>query len=314
MRPLPDYAAAVAYLEDLTARPILSREEAGLARVETLLAAMGHPERRFATIQVAGTNGKGSTTTMAAAVLIRAGLRTGAFTSPHLQSYRERIALDGVPIDARSWVDLLNRLLPILARMEANDLPGYTYGRAAFLDVLWTMACLAFVERGVRCAVAETGQGGRLDPVTANDAAVAVLTNVSLDHVERLGHTVEAIAREKAGLIKPGQLVITAASAPALAVIRAACTERGATLWTVGEESEVGIIPEGDGPDAPFALRTPLRTHRGIRLAMRGQHQRFNAACAAAAVDALALRTGIEVPARGPGRGPHTGPAGTDRR
>lgn len=293
---LAGYAAAISYIEGLTARPLLSHEEVGLARIEALLAAIGHPERRFTAIQVAGTNGKGSTTTMAAAILRSAGHRTGAFTSPHLQSYRERIAVDGDPLDAASWVRLLNRLLPVLARMEADDLPGYTYGRAAFLEVLWAMACLAFVEREVRCAAVETGLGGRLDPTTANTAAVAVLTNVSLDHMERLGRTVEAIAAEKAGLIKPGQLVISAAAGAALPVIRAACAERGATFWHVGEGGEVQIMEEGAGEVQALTIETPLRAHRGIRLGMLGQHQHANAACAVAAVDALSVRAGIEIP------------------
>ncbi len=296
MPPIDGYDAAIAYLEEFIARPILAREQAGLARISALLDAVGHPERAFATIQVTGTNGKGSTTTVAAAILQQAGHRTGAFTSPHLQSYRERIAIDGDPIDEESWVRLLRFLQPMLERMEANELPGYTQGRPAFLEILWTMACLYFVERHVRCVVAEVGLGGRLDPTTVNNARVATITNVSLDHTERLGHTVEAIAAEKAGLIKPGQIVVSAATDGALAVIRATCRERGATLWVVGEDAEVRLTSEGAGPDASFAIHTPLRTHNGLRLGMRGAHQRLNAACAVGAADALVTQEDIAVP------------------
>ena len=294
--PLSDFHATIRYLEELITRPILPREQVGLVRIQTLLAAIDHPERRFAAVQVAGTTGKGSTTTMTATILREAGYRTGAFVSPHLQSYRERIAVDGVPIDEASWVRLLNVLLPILDRMEGNDLPGYRGGRAAFLDVLWAMACLAFVERGVQYAVIETGLGGRLDPTTANEAGVAVITNVSLDHVERLGNTVEQIATEKSGLIKHGQRVVSAAVEPALGVVREACVRQDAELWSVGERDAIQVIPNGPQPDAPFAVLTPVRRHAGLRSGLLGVHQRANAACAVGAIDALVAKMGATIP------------------
>lgn len=313
MDSLPDFAASVAYLEDLTAKSILPWKQAELRRAAALLAAVGDPQQRFATIQVAGTAGKGSTTTMAAAMLRRAGYRTGAFTSPHLQSYRERIAIDGAPIDEETWVRALRILQPVIARMEHNDLPDYTLGRPAFLEVLWAMAALIFVERGVQCAVVETGVGGRLDPTTVNAATVAVITNVSLDHTERLGPTVEAIATEKAGLIKPRQIVVSAARGSALAVIRATCATQGAVLWRVDEEGptanpesaanadsaeSVALSAGGATGDVPFTIRTPLHTYTDLHVSLQGVHQRLNAACAVAAVDALAQQAHLTVDAQ----------------
>lgn len=323
MQQLPDFPAAIAFLEDLAARPILSREQVGLRRTETLLAAIGHPERRFTTIQVAGSAGKGSTTTMADAILRHARYRTGRLTSPHLQNYRERIAIDGVPIDEDAWLRALNTLLPVLAGMEEGRLPGYDLGRAAFGEVLWAMACLAFVERDVQCVVIEAFLGGRLDPTTVNNATVAVITNVSLDHTDRLGSTIPAIAAEKAGLIKPGQIVISAANPEALAVIASVCRERGATLWnvtTTGGAHDTGArigqaAPHTEraqsgtaAPDARVQLAvehtpngrlltiaTPLRVQQGLHLALRGTHQALNAACAVAAIDALAIGAGLHV-------------------
>ncbi len=295
MHSFADYASSIAYLEDLVTRPLRSREEVGLARADTLLALLDHPERAFHTIQVAGTNGKGSTTTMAATILRQAGYRTGAFISPHLQHYRERIAVDGLPIGETSWVRLLNAMQPVLARMENGDVPGYSHGRAAFLEILWAMACLYFAEQRVRCVVVETGLGGRLDPTTVNAARVAVITNVSLDHVERLGHTVEAIATEKAGLIKPGQIVVSAAVGGALAVIAGVCAQRGATLWNVGDEGVVRIEAAEPPASDLFTIVTPLRAYRNVRLAMGGAHQRLNAACAVGAIDALTGQTGLTV-------------------
>lgn len=304
---LPDFAATIAYLEHLAARPILSWKEAGLRRMIALFDALDNPQRRFATIQVAGTTGKGSTTSMAAAILGAAGYRTGAFTSPHLQSYRERIALDGEPVDEASWLRAMRVVHPIAERMARNDLPGYTLGRPAFLEILWAMAALLFVERGVQCAVVETGVGGRVDPTTVNAASVAVITNVSLDHVERLGPTIEAIAAEKAGLIKPGQIVVSAAREGALEVIRATSMERNATLWPVvaaateshvvdAGEPHVAWWVDGEAPDAPLTIGTPLHTYRHLALRLQGAHQRPNAACAVAAIDAFARREHLVVP------------------
>ncbi|MGH2409899.1 MAG: glutamate ligase domain-containing protein, partial [Chloroflexota bacterium] len=172
-----------------------------------------------------------------------------------------------------------------------------------FLEVLWAMACLFFTEQGVRCVVVETGLGGRLDPTTVNAARVAVITNVSLDHVERLGYTVEAIAAEKAGLIKPDQIVISAATGSALAVIAEFCRQRRATLWPVGSDGAVRVEMAGDLPDASFTVVTPSAVHPDLAPALHGAHQRLNAACAVAAVDALAQQTGLVIPeeAVGPG-------------
>jgi dihydrofolate synthase/folylpolyglutamate synthase len=296
MQQLADYAASIAYLEDLITHPILSREQAGLARIRVLLQAVGDPQHDLAGIQIAGTNGKGSTTTMLAAIVHAAGYRTGAFTSPHMQSYRERIAIDGLPVDEASWVAALNRLLPVLARMEANDLPGYSFGRAAFLEVLWAMACLIYAEQLVRFVAIETGLGGRLDPTSVNEAAVSTITNVSLDHTERLGSTVEAIATEKAGVIKPGQNVVSAADPAPLAVIAATCVARGATLWRAGPAGAVQVQAESPSLDAPLTISTPLRRHTGLRLGLRGLHQRLNAACAVGAIDAFVRQTGMAIP------------------
>ena len=319
MREIPDFTASIAYLEDLSTRPVLPWREVGLGRTTALLAALGEPQRAFATIQVAGTAGKGSTTTMAAAILREAGYRTGAFTSPHLQSYRERIAIDGSPIDEDLWVEALSRVAPVVARMEHDDLPGYSLGRPTLFEVTWAMAALLFAKQGVRCAVVEAGVGGRVDPTSVNAASVAVITNVSLDHTERLGPTVAAIATEKAGLIRSGQLVISAAEDEALSIIAATCAERGATLWPVRalppanavpgqdmlfdtasdtppSQKEVLVIPNSDAADTALTIRTPLHNYAKLRPSLLGAHQYRNAGCAVAAVDALAVAESLIVP------------------
>jgi dihydrofolate synthase/folylpolyglutamate synthase len=223
---------------------------------------------------------------MAAAILRAAGYRTGIFSSPHLEAYTERIAVDGAPIAPSDWTRLLNRLHPFVEQMAGGALPGYTLGRPALLQVLWPMAALYFAERGVAVAVVEVGMGGRYDSTNANNARVAVVTNVSLEHAQHLGATVAEIADHKAGVAKPGGILITAAQDPdALAVIAAECTRQGATLWRVtpGGDGEVRFT----GDEAGLCIATPTHTHGGLRLGLRGRHQHANAACAVAAVDAL---------------------------
>ncbi|HKC73141.1 MAG TPA: Mur ligase family protein [Chloroflexota bacterium] len=281
-----DYDEAVAYLEHLVATPVCNEPGAGLARARLMLAHVGDPQERFATLHVTGSSGKGSTAAMAAAILRAAGYRTGIFSSPHLEAYTERIAVDGAPIAPSDWTRLLNRLHPFVEQMAGGALSGYTLGRPALLQVLWPMAALYFAERGVEVAVVEVGMGGRYDSTNANNARVAVVTNVSLEHTQHLGATVAEIAYHKAGVAKPSGIVITAAQDPAArAPIAAECARQGATLWRA--------TPEGDGEvrftddEAGLCIATPARTHGGLRLGLRGRHQHANAACAVAAVDAL---------------------------
>lgn len=305
MQNLRDYADSIRYLEELSLRPLTSWREAELRRMVTLFQELSNPQRGLTAIQVGGTTGKGSTTTMAAAILRAAGYVTGTFTSPHLQSYRERIAINGAPVDRQAWLEAM-RIVQVPAELMAqNQLPEYTLGRPAFLEVLWAMAALIFRERNVRCAVLETGVGGRIDPVTVNTASVAVITNVSLDHTDRLGSTVEAIAVEKSGLIKSRQIVITAAEGSALRIIHERCLAEQASLWCVRDpaaedaglrgDQTVLIQPESDDPDALLQITTPRNRYSGLYLRLQGAHQRRNAACAIAAAEALAEREGLTV-------------------
>jgi dihydrofolate synthase / folylpolyglutamate synthase len=281
-----DYDQAIAYLEHLVATPVRNEPGAGLARARMMLSHVGNPQERFATLHVTGSSGKGSTAAMAAAILRAAGYRTGIFSSPHLEAYTERIAVDGAPIAPSDWTRLLNRLHPFVEQMAGGALPGYTLGRPALLQVLWPMAALYFAERGVEVAVVEVGMGGRYDSTNANNARVAVVTNVSLEHTQHLGATVTEIAHHKAGVAKPGGILMTAAQDPdALAAIAAECARQGAMLWRVtpGGDGEVCFT----GGAAGLCIATPARTYSDLHLGLRGRHQHANAACAVAAVDAL---------------------------
>lgn len=309
-----DYDEAIAYLERLVATPVRNDPGAGLERARLLLEHVGAPHQRFVTLHVTGSSGKGSTAAMSAAMLRAAGYRVGVFASPHLESYTERIAVDGVPISPRDWTRLLNRLRPYVDEMAAGSLPGYTLGRPALLQVLWPMAALYFAECGVDVAVIEVGMGGRYDSTNTNNAVVAVITNVTLEHTRQLGATVAEIAQHKAGVAKPGGIVVTAAQdSAALEVIADECGTVGAALWRVSPHPPTPSLPSGEGErcgivtfsgdDARLAVTTPLRDHHDLHLGLRGRHQRANAACAIAAIDALQTLGLAQVSREAVGRG-----------
>ena len=320
------YDDAIAYLDQLVATPVQQRANAGLRRTELLLAEVGNPQQRFATLHVTGTSGKGSTAIMAASILRAAGYRVGLFTSPHLTDLTERIVIDGEPVSRADWTRLLERVRPLVDAMTAGTLPGYMLGRPARMQVLWPMAALYFAERAVDIAVVEVGMGGRYDATNVNNARVAVITNVTLEHVGPLGHTLAEIAHHKAGVAKPDGIVVTASREPeALAVIAAECAAQGAVLWTVSPEATkvTQTLGEGGGDAAGRLVRyagngehlritTPIHAYDDLRLSALGRHQYANAACAVAAVDALgaldiarveraAVRQGLAA-ARVPGR------------
>lgn len=169
----------------------------GLKRVTALAEAFGHPERGLRCIHVGGTNGKGSTASTIAAVLQAAGMRTGLFTSPHLTDFRERIRVDGQMIAPEQVVDFIARYREMNLGLEPS-----------FFELTTVMALEHFVRENVEVAVIEVGLGGRLDSTNIISPELCVITNISLDHTDLLGHTPEAIAAEKAGIIKPGVPVV----------------------------------------------------------------------------------------------------------
>ncbi|HVO19218.1 MAG TPA: cyanophycin synthetase [Anaeromyxobacter sp.] len=261
-----------AYLDGL--RPLAMRF--GLERMERALTALGHPERRYPVLHVAGTNGKGSTCAMAAAALSAAGHRVGLYTSPHLARFNERIAVNGVPLDDAA---LAARIVEVRRACPWHEAGGED-DRLTYFEFATLVGLLEFAVRGVSVAVVEVGLGGRLDATNAVAApAVAAVARIGLDHTQLLGDTVELVAREKAGIFKPGVPAVVHGDQPpgVLEVLRA-------------EAARVG---------APF-LVAPAGWEGAIGL--RGPHQRANAGLAAAALRALAsrgVRVGEEDIARG---------------
>ncbi|MEN9841237.1 MAG: hypothetical protein RL376_1037, partial [Verrucomicrobiota bacterium] len=224
--PLADYAAICERLYALKARGV----SFGIDRMRGFARQLGHPERAQPIIHIAGTNGKGSVAAMVASILRAAGRRTGLYTSPHLVRLGERVQVDGVPLSEAEIVAYFAELEPLVAALERES-PGEA---PSFFELMTAMAFLQFSRRGCDVAVVEVGLGGRLDATNIVTPAVSVITSIGLDHCELLGNTLEEIAAEKAGIIKPGVPVVMGhLPAAAEAVVRAIAAGRGAPLRSV---------------------------------------------------------------------------------
>ncbi len=289
------YQEAVAWLTGLGRFGV----KLGLARTQALLNEVGNPQRGRRGALVGGTNGKGSTCAFLASILEAAGLRTGTMPSPHLKSYTERIQLSGTPISEAEFAAAVEAARPAAERVAA------AHGEPTEFELLTAIA-LAWL--GPRCdrLVIEVGMGGRLDATNVLDLGLAIVTNVSLDHMRWLGDTVEEIAGEKAAIIKGGNLALTAAEEPALSVIRSRCDAVGARLWRLGDEVLVSARSLGwDGSEADVC--GPGYEHRGLHIPLVGGFQPLNAALAVAAAERLgdaspeAVRAGVAA-TRWPGR------------
>lgn len=284
-----------------------------LKRVEDLMAAVGNPHRAFRSAHVAGTKGKGSTTSMIQSILTAAGLRTGLYTSPHLLRVEERMTIDGKLMPEEEFVDLVNELYPYTSRARAewpNESPTY-------FELVTAAGFRHFVRHKVDFAAVEVGMGGRLDATNVITPEVSVITRVDFDHEERLGHTLDRIAGEKAGIVKPGIPVVCQPQAPeALEVVERIARERKAPLTLIGRDYRIEHLhtglDKGHAPLCRFDLVTPDGRYDGLTLRLLGAHQAVNAASAVAAVDIIrrrcrftvspeAVRAGLEatrIPAR----------------
>ena len=252
-----------------------------LERTRGLLARVGDPQRKFPSLLIAGTKGKGSTAAICESILRAAGYRTGLYTSPHLHSFRERIRVGNELISEEQVVELARRLKPAF---EAT--PGLT----AF-ELITAVAFMAFAEAGVEVAVLEVGLGGRLDATNAVDPTVAVITSISYDHTQILGETLTLIAREKAGIIRPGALVISAPQVEeAMQMIEEVCLGRRADLVLVDRDWEWEI-----GPCVGLDGQAFTADGHAYWLSLLGEHQVVNAVTALAAIDGFVERTGFEV-------------------
>jgi dihydrofolate synthase/folylpolyglutamate synthase len=253
-----------------------------LDRIRELLDLLGSPQDAAPVIHVAGTNGKTSTARMIEALLREFGLRTGRFTSPHLHSVRERISFDGAPIDPERFVATYDDVAPYLDLVYVrHDV------RLSFFEVLTAMGYAAFADAPVDVAVVEIGMGGSWDATNVADARVAVVTPIAIDHVRFLGSSLEEIAAEKAGVIKPDSYVVVAQqplAAPEVLMRRS--VELGAIVAREGLEFGVLARPLAVGGQV-LTLRGLAGEYDDVFLPLLGAHQAHNAATALAAVEAF---------------------------
>ena len=289
-----NYTETIAYLYSLAdyEKVRIERytpETLDLSRVERLLAAVGNPHTRFPTVHIAGTKGKGSTAAMSEACLRVAGYRTGFYTSPHMHTFRERIQVDRRKIAREEVVALVEEVRPLIERT-----PGVTY-----FEAITAIGFLHFARSKVEVAVVEVGLGGRLDATNVLTPEVSVITSLSLDHTYLLGNTLAEIAREKAGIVKPG---IPAVSAPqraeAIKVLEAVSQERGSSLTEVGRDWD---YDPGSADLDGQAFTARRITGGGSELdgeywiPLLGRHQLENATNAIAALDIMHQR-GFHIP------------------
>ncbi|URN14284.1 bifunctional folylpolyglutamate synthase/dihydrofolate synthase [Streptomyces radiopugnans] len=256
--------------------------EPSLARIAALMDVLGEPQRSYPSIHITGTNGKTTTARMIEALLGAFDLRTGRYSSPHVQAMTERISLDGAPISAERFIETYQDLRPYVEMVDAAQ-----EHRLSFFEVMTGMAYAAFADAPVDVAVVEVGMGGSWDATNVIDASVAVVTPIALDHTDRLGETPEAIAGEKSGIVKRGATVVLAQQpVEAASVVLRRAVEVDATVAREG--LEFGVVSR------EVAVGGQLLTLRGLGgeypevfLPLHGAHMAHNAAVALAAVEAF---------------------------
>lgn len=272
----------------------LGRRKFSLDAIEKILASLGHPERQYATVIVAGTNGKGSTSAILASILVHAGFRTGLYTSPHLVRVNERIQVNAREIPDEDFASSFSDVRRVIDGLLAEKL---LRERPSFFEYLTAAAFLHFARSGVRLAVLEVGIGGRLDATNVTEPRVAVITNVDLDHMEILGETIADIAREKAGVIKASRPVVSSChQAEAVEIIRRRASELQAELLETTGFAQLSEV-RNFGGHYSFDLALNGDHFSGLSLPLAGRFQIRNAVAAVAAAWRL-TREGFAIPRR----------------
>jgi dihydrofolate synthase/folylpolyglutamate synthase len=286
--PFQNYAEATQWL--FAQLPMFQRDGAAaykdnLDNTLALSAALGQPEKKFPTIHVAGTNGKGSTSHMLASVFQAAGCKTGLYTSPHLVDFSERIRINGTPIAQQEVLDFLQRAFPTLDALKPS-----------FFETTVAMAFHHFAQEKVDIAIIETGMGGRLDSTNIITPLLSVITNIGWDHMAFLGNTLEAIAGEKAGIIKPCvPVVIGLRQVETASVFKQKAKQDQAPLYFTDEM--VQVTPEPYRPDASnrtFSFQTSTQ-HFTLSSPLMGDYQKENLATVYTALEVLAKHTSWDV-------------------
>ncbi len=276
---------------DAVYRELLDRQgeqwvQPRIERTQRLLDYLDNPQRTYRVIHVTGTNGKTSTARMIESLVRALGLRTGLFTSPHLQRFTERILIDGEPVDDAALVAAWEEIVPFVEIVDA-ELRAAGDAALTFFELLTVLAFVVCADAPVDVLVLEVGMGGAWDSTNTADGDVAVFAPIDLDHADRLGSSIRDIATVKSGIIKPGAAVVSAAQAPeAAAVLREAAEHAGAEIAFAGEEfslSESRVAVGGQ----QLSVRGRAGSYDELYLPLYGAHQAANAALAVAAVESL---------------------------
>ena len=281
--PAPRLAATFAEAEDaLLSRWPETRIDPTLDRIVALTELLGDPQRAYPVIHLTGTNGKTSTSRMIDSLLRALDLRTGRFTSPHVERMSERICLDGAPLTDEEFVTAFNDVAPYLALIDAEQ-----EHPLSFFETITAMAYAAFADAPVDAAVVEVGLGGTWDSTNVMDAKVAVVTPIGVDHAHLLGDDVRQIARDKAGIIKPDSIAVLAQQSEEVApILLERCAEVGATVAREGVDFGVVHRVPAVGGQA-VSLQGLRGRYDEVFLPLYGAHQAQNAAVALAAVEAF---------------------------
>lgn len=260
--------------------------EPSLDRIRMLLDILGDPQNTFPTVHITGTNGKTSTARMIDAVLTAFGVRVGRFTSPHLIDVRERMSIEGAPISREAFIAAWNDIAPYVEMVDTKSVANGGV-RLSFFEVFTALALAAFADHPVDAGVIEVGMGGTWDATNLVEAGVSVIMPIDLDHTKWLGSTIREIAEEKAGIIKPGQIVVIAEQPEeALEVLLDRAREVDAIVRLEGRDFEVIDRQMGVGGQL-VTVRTPSATYTDVFVPLFGEHQAHNAAAALVGVEAF---------------------------
>lgn len=278
----------------------LTPETFKLARMRALMDALGEPHRAFRSVHVAGSKGKGSTCEMTAACLRGCGLTTGLYTSPHVVDLRERIRVGtGAAGDGDGMISEAAFTALLAKCSTASEKIAREFGEPTFFELLTAVGFLHFAEEAVDVAVVEVGLGGRLDATNVLVPDVCAVTAIQMEHKELLGDTLEKIAREKAGIFKPGVPAITFPQAPAIMnVFKEVAAEVGCPLLVLGQDVDFTSRFEANaelGPHMRVCISSPRSNFEHLPVPLKGEHQAFNAGLALAMIDQLRAK-GLQTP------------------
>lgn len=276
------YVEALDYIYNLNKYGI----KLGLNNISYLLFLLGNPHKNLNIIHIGGTNGKGSTAAMISSILQANGFKTGLYTSPHLVDFTERMKINSQNISQEKVCELLEKINPYIE--EVSNTAGYNH--PTFFEVITAMAFLYFYEEKVDFLVLEAGLGGRLDATNVCQPLISVITRIDYDHMDKLGNSLKEIAREKSGIIKTGEIVISSSQYDeAYNEIKKIADERNSPLFSIGKEINYQV-KKTDIKGSIFDLKGIYNEYKDMYVSLIGKHQVDNAATAIAAIEALRIK------------------------